>query len=949
VFAKSATRLQKAVIMLRTKLALALGLATLVLGAAIAVWPQAAVGQPGPKDKVKVSVRYHIIAARDQHVLLYKEMIGQLDKLGFEFQPKLKPFPNTDYEDPTKNVLTGLIARERVPDLLFVPSVASLLVVPAKYEAPNDPPMPVRVRLELPSGYPAAQQLELANQVRTILPLLGFKENIGYDTRGYASKLHTRLVGTIPSDRLDTLLRDLRVQPSGGPTPWLDAAALPYPIRDAIPIVVTEVIPDPEPLKAAAKVEKRGQPYLDKIGPDLWALLAAQEDSKIVRAEIILSYVPRDGADRFPEALIRTAPSLVIEGRLGPVVTGLMRVSQANLLAALPEVSAIRLARRPQIQEWPATPVGADNAKALKQSGLAELHAKGFRGKGVRIGIIDTDFRGYQNAVAAGKLPRLTKLVDLTATMNSDLFPDPTPGDFDAIGHGTHCAMAAALAAPDAELVLVRMDPASLHQVKLIGQLVKGDPASDYSIDRRLDELRSEAQVLEQRRDEIARERRPILDNFEDDRDLKFQYEILGGTVRGWLFTDREWSYRRLADLDREQKQNRQLELRFQRLVDSLRALRGLPIVSTSLVWNDGYPLGGASPLSQWFDQDPARKALWFVSAGNTQGQTWTGPYRDADSNGVMEFAARGTPPATASWTPELNFLAWQLDTGERAAFLREGAKIRVSLQWQEPHDPVDSWQPNEPDRYLTPLANLSLMALRQRDPSGKTEPVDDLEVIAHSATPAQRLENKPNGSTYEQMIEFTAPRSGRYAVRIDRPLPSRWLLETDPATSRPTLVKRPSLAPTGIRPLGAATLSGLETTWELQPRLFVEVIDNPAAARGRPVFQDYATKQGSIPILADARSLLAIGAASLSNQPQPYTAAGAPGTLWNFMKPNLLAYDQLALTGDAPGSAHGAELATPFAAGMAAALLSAGQRPQDLATRLQRLNGSVWRIGGKN
>src|SRR5579862_3524785 len=81
---------------------------------------------PPPPDKYKIAIRYDIQAPRDQHVALYKAMIEHLDKVGFEHEPKLRPFPNTDYEDPNKNELQGFISRDRVLSCLANPSVASL-------------------------------------------------------------------------------------------------------------------------------------------------------------------------------------------------------------------------------------------------------------------------------------------------------------------------------------------------------------------------------------------------------------------------------------------------------------------------------------------------------------------------------------------------------------------------------------------------------------------------------------------------------------------------------------------------------------------------------------------------------------------------------------------------------------------------------------------------------
>jgi hypothetical protein len=148
--------------------------------------------------------------------------------------------------------------------------------------------------------------------------------------------------------------------------------------------------------------------------------------------------------------------------------------------------------------------------------------------------------------------------------------------------------------------------------------------------------------------------------------------------------------------------------------------LKGIQIVANALVWNDGYPLGGLSPLSRWFDDLPLRTGLWFQAGGNTHGQSWTGLYRDIDKSGVMEFADAGTPLPRERWTRELNFLGWQPYEGTRAADLPAGARVRVSMQWREPHDAHYYARPGEEDLYRRPLASLRLVLLRQRDPQGK-------------------------------------------------------------------------------------------------------------------------------------------------------------------------------------------------------------------------------------
>ena len=74
-----------------------------------------------------------------------------------------------------------------------------------------------------------------------------------------------------------------------------------------------------------------------------------------------------------------------------------------------------------------------------------------------------------------------------------------------------------------------------------------------------------------------------------------------------WLFSDRRWHFLRLAELERDEADCVRRELRFQKLVLDLHGLGGIEVVSCSLVWSDGHPLGGGSPLSRWFDEACAK------------------------------------------------------------------------------------------------------------------------------------------------------------------------------------------------------------------------------------------------------------------------------------------------------------------------------------------------------
>ena len=344
--------------------------------------------------------------------------------------------------------------------------------------------------------------------------------------------------------------------------------------------------------------------------------------------------------------------------------------------------------------------------------------------------------------------------------------------------------------------------------------------------------------------------------------------------------------------------------------------------------------------LSRWFDQTPQR-ALWFQSAGNQRGQTWYGLYRDRDNNGIMEFAPPETKLAKGRWTHELNFLRWQSLTpgGDKGT-----ARLRLSIQWREPHDPDYFFRTDEPDRYKLPLASLRLVVVRQRDPSGKVLSSDDFEPIALTAGAVQRLDNRPTLSTYEQAVEFPIDRDSRYAVFVIRQQSERWdLLQI--SKGRFLMVRESGLTATGIRPLGTPTLPALEKKWELWPRLFVECVDPVASTEGRMVFADYVTDQGTIGMLADARTVVTVGAAQLSGKAEPFSSAGPPMGLVGFRKPNVLAYDALDVALPGMSKVYGSDLATAFATGQAACLLSAGWTRPRLTQFLLGRNGAVLQV----
>ena len=916
-------------------------LACSLLGLALVAAPVVAQPPgPPPPTKYKVTLRYSIQAPRDPHVAQYDAMIKHLVKIGFEFDPPLDQHEDTDREDRTKNYLRGAIAAANARKILDSLAVQSILLVPLapdEFKLPDGADDPVLVRLEIAGNFNADRQRELQNQVRVLLRELGFKEPVGYDHRAPSGRPYTRIAGTIPRGKLDILNRDLRLHPAGWLGPIMPRDELPLPLRDVNPVQVIEVLPDKDAaIKEIAEPEPRVPEFLEKISPDLWEMVKDKDvPARLTRVQVgFVGNVTAEDRD-WRITLEDVTPGFFVEGQLGQFVTGLIRLDHVKRLAAAPNVSVIRLPRVQHVNV--EVKLQGDNAKALEQSGLKDLHKRGQRGQGVRIGIIDRDFRGWETLVKKKLLPAKTRLVDLTFDRDPEVYPMPFAGDPAAFGHGTMCAQAAALAAPDAEVVLIRVDigdPYELYEIVRYTQSGRLSPR----IEKQFGDLVAQGALLKVRRAELLAERRVILNDFTDETDQK---EFLGflGPFYSWLYSDREWHYQRMEQQEKLEEVHRLREERFGGHAREVASLKGIPILVNAISWQSGFPLGGISPLSKALD-DP-KGPLWFQAVGNTRGQNWVGPFRGVPGDPAMKFTADDTPLAKGRWSNEINFLDWQPHLGKIEPNLPEKTKLRLTLQWREPHDPDYFLRPGEPDDYRRPLAALRLQLLRQRDPATKSLPADMFELVARTAGWAQRLEHLPSGSVYEHVLEVPLEKEGRYAVRIEKQIDRYWVMGVHPVRKTPMFQVIEALTPTGIRPLGAPTLPALEKDWDLRPRLFVEVIDDENRVKGRAVFADFPTDAGSIGMPADARNVISVGAASLKNKPQPYSAFGSPGGVELARRPWLYAYDELGL---ADGSAYGTSVANAFAAGTVAAMMSGKMSRPDLMQLLREQEGQVLR-----
>ncbi len=849
----------------------------------------AQVQYPARAAKSDVTLRYRIAAERDARILAYRELRAYLDRLGFK--EATRDDADLDKFDPAAELLTGTIPTENLPKLFGYPAILTAVARTPGQGLPADPLTPVGIRVRISTGLPAEPQQNLHAQAAAHLGLLGFREGVGYDNVGY-----TVVRGTIPAGNVMKLTKDLRTLPAGWFLPAVPRDMQPLPLRTTLPIRLVEVVGTPQgamaPPPLPAPNPANSAEATPKYTPAVRTFLAdAARAAGPQKFELILDGEPGDTWDRLRERLRVSAEGASVEGLVGPVVT--IRLPKAADIAGVAANLEVRFVRLPSVGTGTgglANPAGLPSVADLAaKSRVARLQALGYRGAGQHVVVVGTDFGGVLSAT--GKtLPAGVQLIDLPAALDPEMDPAPQPA---GTGAGTVAGEVAHAVAPEARLSLVRIDPAAFHQLFNLARVVSGQLAYSEAMRTRADELNRRISTMQGRRVNVTQEYQDAFSNLGDEP----------------RYADRRAAaLKALEQLQADESTLQAALNRFGRLKGQVDSLVGATVVVNTVVWDTGFPQDGLSALSRVietrFAVRPVRNALralrapavpvWLQAAGDHPGRVWAGVFRDADGNGVMEFAPPEVSVPPNRWTRELNFFKLQTPGGEPAPMLPAGMRLRITVQWREPQDP-GGYVPREP------VFPMEVRLLRQIDPAGKATGSDDLAEVARTADRSVKLLRTYASGAFERTLEVTLPEAGVYCLRVE-----------------------------GQSAFDYA-IKALQQEIEVSPRIVVETVGGDPK-QGTVAFATFPGGPSGVGVPGDSLTALTIGTAARDTQ-----QGTGPGVTLGT-KPDLVAPGGVSVNGQA---IRGPMASTAFMGGSLAVLGSAGVRGPDLIRHLGLTPGS--------
>jgi len=854
------------------------------LFAVVAAVPASAqVVYPKRPDQYDVTLRYRIRAAGDQRVGPFQALAKHLQAIGFRHADEERF--KLDLLDPGAEIATGTLPSSAVGKLFDDPSIKTALLSPAGAKTFDDPKKVLQLRLALADGLPKEEQHLLHTQAVEQLEKLGFVHSTGYDHKGY-----TLVRGSLAAGLVPQLVKDLRSLPGGWFLGGSDRLSQPLPFKSVTPIRTAEVIADLPASEPVAPAAETG-----KLTADLKAFVddPANADKPLV-VEAVMERDTSAEPAMVRRALKAALAGIAVEGLSGTVVT--FRLPRASLVKAVAELPDVRHVRLPRVgtETVIATP-DAKPGDVLADTRLKQLHALGYDGTGITVAVLASEFPAVvSKAGKAGdvpevellgtKLPAGSRFIDLTAELRPTL--DPAPVDPNRGLGGTAAALAVHTTAPKAKLLLVRVDPTRFHQILTVAKAVGGEGTFSPALSTRSEELNVRTSQLESQRRTVTNDvEKAFADLSDDPKAVKRRADASAA----------------LKQLQADTALHNTLLERYLAIEGSMGVIKTANVVVNTLEWETGHPHDGESELSQVIERKFASGGqasglrasrrpptpAWVQAGGTSVGSVWSGAFRDADANRLMEFNDGKAPVPAGRWSKELAFLGYQKGDG-RPGVLPAGLKVRVTMQWREPHRP-EVLLPSEPDH------NLKLRLFRQIDPTGQQAASDELAEVAVSQSTVVRLSKTPGSGVYEVTLMATLPVEGVYALRVE---------DGSAKSDLPASAKLDA---------------------ELYPRLVLELTDPAQAAKGKVVFTDVAVQRSGVGIPGDSLAAVTVGVGDAKGAT---SATGVGPAIPLGTKPDLLAEGRIAWK---DGGATGTGVAAGYMGGSAACLMQAGVRPSDL------------------
>jgi hypothetical protein len=492
----------------------------------------------------------------------------------------------------------------------------------------------------------------------------------------------------------------------------------------------------------------------------------------------------------------------------------------------------------------------------------------------VKVVLIGSDFSGAEKLIGT-ELPKRTRIVDLTTELTPDLLPakiDPA-----RLGTGTAAAKVLAAAAPGAELILVRIDPGCFFHLYTIIRLTRGEIEYTDALQVRLAEIAARSKALDYDRANAISAYKAAYSDLSDNKVAVDLREKAKAALDAIFVREKELAVV-VNRFNAYQK-------------DITTALRGAQVIVNTLVWESGYPLDSINEFAGTLDKLSSalppqvikpttvqkQPLVWVQAASNAGTAVWGGPFLDANRDGLMEFVPSGAKLPADNWSPQLNFLGTRTVAGEVAPELAKDAKVRIVVQWREPA----AAQFPESD---IPAYPLTLRLVLQLDPAGEKRSSDEMAEVARSVSVPNVIYRTRTFLVFEQMLEFTVPAAGRYALMIE------------------------------TAALPDPLLPALRREVEIYPRVVLETV-GAAASDPRAVFRSFTNLTAGAGTPGDALGAITIGTDAPGAQ-----IGGGPGLLLRG-KPDVLGPDVFEF---GPQAVGGQGMATAFAGGAAASLLQA-------------------------